>query len=257
MKTIKLLTAIVLATSMMIMSAFATEFVPSIEQKDSPKLNDYTVEEINASCCTVLIIPYGHINFEDFIDEEHVRIEYATSKEMEEEIKESLKNAAEELKGKLINNLVPGFEEAWAKATGGAPLENTVVSELFEIVMICSDTQEFNTDDKLTVSFTVDGLGADDAFIIVHKPTGSDEWIIEEHEIDENGVITISPDKLSPFAIIKDNGNSPVVDPDAPDSPQTGVEESGYLAIAGMIFVALMASCAVVCIRKIKKTSAQ
>ena len=166
-------------------------------------------------------------------------------------------DSLEELKDNLIHHLVPGFDEAWEKVTGGAPLDNALVHEIFEIVLICSQDQEFKTDEKLTVSFTVEGIGPDDAFVIVHKPTGSDEWIVEEHEIDENGVITIHPDKLSPFAIIKDSGAAPVIDPDAPDSPQTGVEEGADRLAAALIGGTVLAFCGILAARSRSKKAAR
>jgi len=257
MKAIKLFTAVILAACMLVMSVFAAEFVPSIEQKDGVELVSYVLEEIDTPCRTVYIIPYGHTHLERFIFHEEFQIEEKVALEMEEAIRESLKAAMEELKDNLIHHLVPGFDEAWEKVTGGAPLDNAIVHEIFEIVLICSQDQEFKTDEKLTVSFTVEGIGPDDAFVIVHKPTGSDEWIVEEHEIDENGVITIHPDKLSPFAIIKDSGAAPVIDPDAPDSPQTGVEEGADRLAAALIGGTVLAFCGILAARSRSKKAAR
>lgn len=250
MKAIKLFTAILLAVSLMTMSAFAANFVPSVEWANGVKLVSYILEEIDTPCRTVLIIPYGNLQLKVFIDNEKYNITYDSSRELEEEVKEQLKAALEELEDNLIHHLVTGFDEAWEKATGGAPLENAIVSDLFGIYLICSEVQDFKTDEKVTVSFTAEGIGPDDRFVIVHKPTGEDKWIVEEHEIDENGVITIHPDNLSPFAIVKDSDAAPVVDPDAPDSPQTGVNENVMPAVAAMI---ILAGCAVICVKKLRK----
>lgn len=237
MKALKVFIAFTLIVSMLAMPTLAAEFTPSAERKDGPKLVEYKLEEVDTPCRTVLVIPYGHIHLDDILDEEHLDLEYAASEAIEETIRKSLKSALEELKDNLIHHLVRGFDEAWAKITGGAPVENAVISDLFEIVLVCSEADALITDEKITVSFTVDGIGPDDKFIIVHNPTDSDEWIVEDYKIDENGVITMTVDKLSPFAIVKDSRKSSASDI---PSPPTGVSYTGWIvtAIAALILAA-------------------
>lgn len=252
MKAFKVFIALTLIASMLALPSLAAEFTPSAERKDGPELIEYKLEEIDTPCRTVLVIPYGHIHLDDIIDEEHLDLEYAASEAIEETIRESLKSALEELKDNLIHHLVRGFDEAWAKITGGAPVENAVVSDLFEIVLVCSEADALKTDEKITVSFTVDGIGPDDKFIIVHKPTDSDEWIVEDYKIDENGVITMTVDKLSPFAIVKDSGKAPTTDV---QSPQTGVSDTGLIVTA--VSAVILAAGAVVIGKKLRKTTVQ
>lgn len=254
MKAIKLFTAISLIISMLALSVMATEFVPSIEYKDGPQIVDVQLE-VDTPCRTLLLIPYGNIHFDDIIDEDALDIVYAISEKMEAEVRESQKKALEELGSNPINAIVVGFEESWAKATGGAPIENAIVHDLFELVLICTEIDSFITDEGVTVSFTVEGIGPDDSFVIVHKPTGSDNWIVEEHTIDENGVITMTVDKLSPFAIIKDSGKAPAVSPDAPQSPQTGVYDAWIAAaFAGAV---VLSGAVILCAKKLRKTTVQ
>ncbi|MBO5127209.1 MAG: hypothetical protein J6N32_06170 [Clostridia bacterium] len=234
MKSIKKILAGILAASMMAMPVLAAEFVPSAERNDSVNLISYILNEFNTPCCSVHIISIGNIHLDDIIDEEKLDIEYDISEEMEEQIRESLRKASAELQNGVLHELITGFKDAWEKLTGGAPLENAVIHDLFEIVLICSEADAFKTDESVTVSFTVDGIDADDLFLIAHKPTGSDEWILEDYTIDENGVITMTVDKLSPFAIIKDSGKAPEA---AGTSPQTGVQD--YTVFAGAAAVAL------------------
>lgn len=242
MKSIKKILAGILAASMMTMPVLAAEFVPSAERKDGVDLISYILNEINTPCRTVHIIPFGHIHLDDIIDEEKLDIEYDASEGMEEQIRESLNKALAELKDSILHHLIAGFDEAWEKLTGGAPLENAVVHDLFEIVLICSEVDAFKTDESVTVSFTVDGIDADDLFLIAHKPTGSDEWILEDYTIDENGVITMTVDKLSPFAIIKDSEKAPEA---AGTSPQTGVQDyTVSAAAAAMALCGIGAVCA-------------
>jgi len=252
MKAIKVFIVLTLVASMLAMPVLAAEFVPSVEVKDGPSLISFVLEEINTPCRTVKVIPYGHIHLEDIIDEEQLELEYEASELIEETIRESLQKALEELKDRLIHHLVSGFDEIWKEMTGGAPLENAVVTDIFEIVLICSESDTLKTEEKVTVSFTADGIGPDDKFVIIHKPTGSDEWIVEEHTIDENGVITMTVDKLSPFAIVKDSGKAPEA---TTQSPQTGVTEHGMVAAA--ISAVILAAGAVVIGKKLRKTTVQ
>ena len=86
----------------------------------------------------------------------------------------------------------------------------------------------------------------------MHKPTDSDEWIVEDYKIDENGVITMTVDKLSPFAIVKDSGKAPTTDV---QSPQTGVSDTGLILTA--VATVILAAGAVVFGKKLRKTTVQ
>ena len=250
MKSIKAILAGILAAAMLAMPVLAAEFVPSAERNASVTLISYILNEINTPCRTLHIIPYGNIHLERIItDWEILDVEEDTLNEMEAAIKASLEKARIELQNNIINHLIPGFDEAWEKLTGGAPVENAVVHDLFEVVLICSEADAFKTDESVTISFTVEGIDADDLFLIAHKPTGSDEWILEDYTIDEDGVITMTVDKLSPFAIIKDNGQAPEA---TVTSPQTGVQD--YTVLAGMA-AAVLAGIGTVCARKSRRIS--
>ena len=231
MKTLRTIVVFFLIFTMLTMPVLAAEFVPSRESADSPRLLSYILDEEDGACCYILIIPDEYMNRDDILDEDALDLEYEASEEMEETIRISLKTADAELKEKTLPELVPGFEAIWEQATGGAPVGNAFVYDLFEIVRVCTAVDAFITDEPVTVKFTVDGLTADDKFMIIHKPTGSEAWRNEDYTIDENGVITMSVDKLSPFAIIKDNGEAPVA---TETSPQTGVYESVAAGIAAI-----------------------
>lgn len=244
MKFFKGLISVILVVTMMVVPAFASEFVPSIEIKDSVELISVVLEEVDTPCRTVLVIPYLYITYDDILDEIELELDYEISEEMEEQIRQSLKDAYEELKNNPVQDITEGFKEAWDEATDGAPYENIIITDIFEIVLVCSEADAFMTEEKITVKFTVEGIDADDDFVIVHKPTGSDKWIVEEYTIDKDGVITMTVDKLSPFAIVKDSGKQPSTDI---DSPQTGVADyTVYTVFASILLIGL----GIVCIRK-------
>lgn len=251
MKALKVFTAIILIVSMLAMPVIAAEFVPSIEVKRGTSLADYGLDsEIPNQ--TVHIIPYSEIFSDDIIDEEGLGLDPAVSEAMEESIRERLKSVMAELIDNLIHHLVPDFEAEWERVTGGAPLENAIIHDLFEIVQICTETDTIKTGNKITVSIQSHGIDADELFAIVYKPFDSEEWQVAEYTIDENGIITFVIDSRSTVAIVKDSGKAPAADV---TSPQTGVEESGTAA-AAMIAVVLAAGTAVV-VKKLRKTTVQ
>lgn len=61
------------------------------------------------------------------------------------------------------------------------------------------------------------------------------------YSIDKDGVLTITETTMCAFAIIRDNGADPAVDPNAPDSPQTGVSLWFAPAIVGAILFGAVA----------------
>ncbi len=252
MKAIKVFAALTLVAAMLAMPVFAAETVPSIEYKDGVQYVSADFGEDHAHCCKLLIVPIFHVNLDEIIDEIEYNIDDDISEEMEGMIRTSLKNALQELKSNSLEDIVDGFADAWVSLTGGAPLENAIVTDLFEVVRICSEEGVFQTEGSVAFSFKVDGIKAGDTFMIIHKPTGYDKWVVEEYTVDESGVITMTVDKLSPFAIVKDSGKAPVA---TVTSPQTGVTE--FTAVATVLGMAALAVGGVVVGKKFRKTNAQ
>ncbi len=251
MKALKLFLVISLIASMLSVAVGATEFVPSAERPQNYEVVEVQSESDN-STRKLVIIPFHMMHHDELIDQDHHELHDEAHDEITEQIRESLKAAVADLEDELVHHLVNGFDEVWAKITGGAPLENHIVYDIFEAAWICSEEQAMIGDEKISFSFKVDGITKDDKIIIIHKPTDSEHWIIEEHEIDENGVITVHADKLSPFAIIKDSGKAPTTDV---QSPQTGVSDTGLIVTA--VSAVILAAGAVVIGKKLRKTTVQ
>lgn len=247
MKALKVLIALTLIASLLTAVVGASEFVPSKERPQK-----YEIIEVIPDIATrkLVIIQYHLRHQEELIDQEYHDLEDEAHEEITEQIRASLIEAVDDLENELVHHLVDGFDKKWDEITGGAPLENHIVYDIFEAAWICSEEQMMITDEKVSFSFKVDGITKDDPFIIIHKPTGSEHWIIEEHEIDENGVITVHADSLSPFAIIKDSKKAPTSDV---QSPQTGVKETGIVIAAASVIV--LAAGAVVLGKKLRKTT--
>ncbi len=245
MKAFKVWMAMALIALMAVMPVFAAEATPSAERGDY-EIIDWDPKE---DCCDLIIIPDDVTGEEDFIDEDKYGLTEKEGEDLEKQIRDELKEALEDLKNNDLDDLIPGFDDLWDKVTGGAPIDNQVIDDVFAIVRICEEDHKLVSDEETTVSFTVDGIDKDDTFIVIEKPFGSDEWTVVEHKIDENGVITVEGKISSVFAIVTDSGKAPTSDV---TSPQTGVKESG-MAIT-LLAVALLAAGAVHFSKKLSKS---
>jgi len=224
MKLIRIFTVCVVALALLTTGVCAAEFVPSISGQDVPKLEEGD---------DLVITPSDDIQDKDVPDE----------------TKESLEDAEEELKNNELEDLIPGFEDIWNEMTGGAPVDNAVVTDLFDVRY--TDPKR-GPDGEITFKISVDGITADDLFLIFYKPQGSDEWKLADFSIDENNVITIHADSIGTFIIVMDNGAVPVVEV---LSPQTGVNASAMVfSVVGLV---VLGAFGVICFKKLRKTTAQ
>ncbi len=292
MKTIRVLCVCLAAVMLFSLSALAVDFTPSAERKPAPELIDYTASEEHATHGKELLVtPLAHL--------------YDENIELHEDIERSLEEAKHELENLVWHDMVHDFHEHWDRVTGGAPIENAVVSDIFDVRFLCELGNEnekpeddttvarsfgntagitlmsasfgvysFVADDEdgadldpevrnaltvldweangeeITMRLKVQGLTADDSFLIISRCSEADEWDDTKFSMSEDGILTITEKTMSAFAIVRDSGKDPVVDPDDPDSPQTGVPAYLTPAIAGaVVFTALAA----VCVKKIVK----
>lgn len=287
MKSIRVLCICLVAAMLFSVSALAASFTPSVERKPAPEVVDYTASEEHEEHGKELVItPLAHLYDEDV--------------ELHEDIERSLEEAKHELENLVWHDMVHDFHEHWDRVTGGAPIENAVVSDIFDVRFLCdlgkenekpddtavvrsfgitklgasAGTYGFVADDEdnadldpevrnaltvldweangeeITMRLKVQGLTADDSFLIISRCSEADEWDDTEFSISDDGILTITEKTMSAFAIVRDAGKDPTVDPDDPDSPQTGVPAYLTPAIVGaVVFTAV----AVVCVKKIVK----
>lgn len=250
MKALKLFLSVCLIISMLSLIIGAAEFVPSVERPQNRDIIEWTSENDNPSR-TLILVPHDLRHRINFLDMYNHSLNAEASDVAEQQIRNELDAAVVDLENSYVHHLIDGFDAYWDKITGGAPVENCFVYDIFDIALLCGEEQKMITDEKVTFSFAIEGITKDDVFVLIHKPTDSEHWIIEEHTIDENNVITVSVDSLSPFAIIKDSGKAPSSDV---QSPQTGVSETGVVAAA--ISMIVFAAGAVVVGKKLKNTAA-
>ncbi len=219
MKTLRILSALLLIASVLLVPvSAATEFVPSIEDKGLDLVDREFDEEGYGIVCDV-----ETVNGTLVVKLSRKTTTITNFSEMDkasEEIQEALKEAAEQLKSTPLDELVPGFAEAWAELTGGGPVINAVVTHLFDI----STDYEILEGNKLHFNLKEHDVHPDTYVMLLHFVDG--KWEIVPCYQKEDGYIEFWVDGLSPFALVIDNEGAPVGDADAPQSPAT--EESAF-----------------------------
>lgn len=239
MKLFRSLVAVVLLLCIFVLPVSAAEFTPSAEEKDGPGLVGVPGEGKGV----VGIIHNGNGHGVDKVLEDEVLItpiKDADKEGLPEEIKSALEESNKELEEKDLDELVPGFEQLWNNLTEGAPLDNAVISNIFDIRVIGDKEALLDGEHSLTISFKLQGITAEDYFLLIGKNLEDGTWSNVEYTISEDGVITVTITKETPFAVVVDNGNAPDVDPDAPDSPQTGVFDYTFYAVVAMLLFAFV-----------------
>ena len=232
MKKIRVIAAVVLALCLFSIAAVAAPFTPSAEDKKGPTVvGDDTVAEIfDNEDKLIHKVPKPELIITPIADKD---------KAPDEDIKNDLEEASKELKDKELTTLVPNFDKEWKDATGGAPINNAVISDIFDVRVIGGSQEKFAEGGTIAFTLNVQGLDAKDKFVIIRK--GATGWEVVDYTMT-NGNIYIKTDELGVFAIVRDSG-AVVIDPDAPDSPQTGLAD---YTLPVMLGVALLGACAVV-----------
>ncbi len=291
MKTIRIFAVLLVAVMLFTVSAMATQFVPSIERKDDPKLEDYEAPDGHGDHGEELIIT----PLDDIFDEDHG---------LHDDIVESLKAAYADLKDELLHHLVENFDEHWERITGGAPIEQAQITHLFDVRLRCelgqggdqgattvrantsSDVQLLNaTVGGVTYNFVDEngngtynfavlealseaaetkgveikfqvkilGLGSHDEFFVVYRCSEKEHW----KDVDEKNYKMLDNDTLEitgkTMAAYAIVEDSGVAPEPGQDSPQTGVPGYFFPAVIGAV---LFAGAAIVCVRKATKKNA-
>ena len=231
MKMTRLIAAMLAIMTLLTLSVFAVEFVPSIERKECPELVEHDGDDL------LIVTPLS-----DAIDE---------TKDIHEDIENNLISAYEELGDKDWQDLVEGFAEKWDEFTGGAPITNAVISDIFDARFTSELGADLPEGKTVTFKVKIQGITTDDTFMIIYKEKGTDMWKVLEYTIDENNVITITATSMSAFAVVLDNEADPAGDHD--DGPQTGVEKNFAPAIIAAVVFAVIAALCVGMIAKRKK----
>ena len=264
MKLIRIFSALVLSLALLSTAVGAEEFTASAERGEDIKFAVTTDDEGN-KIIGQLFDENGEyerpILLEELIITPIWHLEDGAY-EVHNEIEATLVAAEKELEVEDWQKIVTNFETEWTEVTGGAPVENAVVSDVFDVrynsVVDGFLTKLLVEGKSATFDIVVDGITKDTLFVVGHKPSDTGVWVMEDYTISDDNVITISVDSLSQFFIAVDNGAAPVV-ANAPLSPQTGVEElaGGTETAAAAAGAALLCGLGFLCVRKFRKSSAQ
>lgn len=232
MKRLQFAFACVLVLTMLVSPVSASAYSPSAERTGVTLVTtpDETGREI-AGTITEEDGTETKTVYEDELIVTTLDDAYNEEIEMDEEIRKDLLEAEKELKETKSEDLIDGFAEKWEEITEGAPVENAVVSHLFDI-RYKDGGDVLGEGNEIAITVHIDDITAEDLFVIVYKDPVTEEWTYADYTIDENGDITIILDCLVPLAVIRDSREAPPVSPDDPDSPQTGVNEVLLPALA-------------------------
>ena len=268
MKLIRAFAAMFLAVSLLVLSVGAVGFYPSIERKDGPQL--VVVNKDGKSVVGEIKDKDGNVLRDILLGDLIVTPLLAAyeDKTLDADIKKTLLDAEKELKEKTWEEIYAGFEQLWKTVTGGAPIANAKVADIFDVRVINGEIAELLAKDGVTITIylTIQGITKDSNCVLLHKYEG--KWHNEKFSINDDDVISVVLDKLSPFAFIKDTEEFPAVTDapdttpedtkapdtsDVPDYPQTGVAGYSVIALAGIV---VFSALAVVFAKKTRETVA-
>lgn len=225
MKFIKNLTTAILVAALLVVSVCAAGVVPSAELGGAPSISHtnggYLAAIRDANGKVIANVPAGQFSVA------------AAS--------ESTVEAAKDL------NLsgVSGFSTAWANGSGGAPVTNAVVVDVFE-VSVTGAAAAALAGNTITFSVNVTGMNAGDEFVVLYNNGG---WKVADAVFTSASTLKITAAGGGTFVIVGDNGALP---PQLPgkSSPSTGVTLVSSIAMLG---IALCGSTAVVAGKKLSK----
>lgn len=199
MKLFSKIITVLTVVAMLITCVGAAQFTPSAVRKDGPQV---------VGGDDVIITP----------------VSKKDDPSTKEETREDLSEVVDDLEGNDIVDLVAGFEDAWKDKTGGAPVDNAVVSDIFHV--------EFDKDD-VTFSYTLDGI-TDDDFVLIAKNHVTNQWVVLDYTF-ANGATTVTLTDISTIVVIRDNGNPPSSDI---ISPPTGVSSVSVALVSATVALA-------------------
>lgn len=137
-----------------------------------------------------------------------------------------------------LGHLTPELEQALVRAKqenkiphiNEVEIDHLVVRDLFD-VSVMRDGQVIAIPNGHTITFSIQTDLSDDVLHFVLHNSVNHEWeVLEEAQAMHDGIITITVDSLSPFAIVVDEAADLDVDPSGPSSPQTGESTSPMFA---------------------------
>lgn len=215
LKKLSALAAMVLALSMLTVSAFAAN-IGSVESKTAPEISSAT--DANGNAITL----------------EVTSVNDASS--LSEEAADQLLAAVEQIKTSALTDLVSNLADKLAAVNANASVDNLVVRDLFDVSL--PDGTEVDG----PVTFTVKtSIAAGTTVLVLHNYQDS-LWEVVDSTLNSDGSLTITTTHgLSPFAILVDTSTATTTSSGASSvtSPQTGESISGAAVIVSAAFIGL------------------
>lgn len=243
-----LLSALCLTATLMLPMT-AAEFTPSVTAKPAPEVvpvQSEAGENVGAiiydeSGNEVAGVPVASITVTPVAEMEQA----------DTEIKEALTSAYEQLTTVKLETLVPELVDAVKNYSADMQMEDLVARDLFDVSLNEAEkTMLAETGNSIKLKFDLN-VPVDALLLVLYNYEG-DKWErIPDEKVTrhDDGSVTVAFDSLSPIAFLTDGSKLPV-DPDGPDSPQTGDAEgisAGWIVLGVTTVVAIAA---VVIIRK-------
>lgn len=214
MKKLASLVSLALVLAMLTVSVSAANFTPSVEQKPAPTVTSATASD--GSALEVVVTPVSE-----------------KDSAVAAEITQKLEQAYAQVQAAAtLSDLTPDIVTVLAQLDPSLDVTDLVVRDLFDISL----TDGTDYDGAITVKIQTD-LAEGTTVLVLHNYEG-DQWEVlapEKVSLDSNGVLTITVDSLSPFAIVVDSGASTI----AGTSPQTGETVSGAAVLVSAACIGL------------------
>lgn len=243
----------------MAVSAFAVEFVESIEAKPAPEVitEEYEGKEVGALVVNGETkevedgVPLYDENASDTILELSVISAAEKDRAVLPEISEKLTSAEKQIKlaanlGKLDEGLdkeiLNVIDEYYGDSENKIGLDDLVVTDLFDAELIRDKARIEPIGDGQKVRITLNPSFTKNSFFLLLNNTDGTNWeVVKDVEWTEEGYIRFIADNLGVFAFAVENRADLPVKPDGPESPQTSNESE-----AGNVY--LYAGIAVLCL---------
>lgn len=248
-KISSLLLAGILALSLSV-PAFAAEFTPSVESKAAPEVVTQTDSSGN-ECAAIIYDADGNELVGVPVGDLIVTPVSSTDDTASAEVKAALESAYEQLQSvSSLAELSSDLESVIKEVSPELTLDDLVVRDLFD-VRVTGTYAEYLSQDGTSISVRFElSADAESLAAVLHNVEGTTWETVSNDRITRNSDNTADVVfySLSPVAFLFDAGKLSV-DPDAPDSPQTG-EPLSYATwiVAGGVIV--LSAAAVVVAKK-------
>lgn len=274
MKKISVVLMAVILTAAMGLSAFAADFVPSIEAKTAPEVVE--IESEGESYGSLVIegeddssvegVPMYDENAEDTILEFYLISAAEKTKAILPQIEADLTNSQKQIAaasdlGKLDEGLdeaiMVKIDEFYGDSDEKIGVEDLVVSDLFDASLIRDKKVMEQIESGKNVRFIISpNVTKDEFFVLLHN-IGGEHWeAVNTVQWTNDGKLMITVNKLDVFAIaVVKNADIPI-ETDDPGSPQTGSGSGMNFFYAGIAVLCVGAAVVFFTLAKKKRTAA-